>query len=288
MLSPLRYPGGKSRAVKQLLQFFPCTAGTLVSPFFGGGSVELALADRGWRVLGFDLFGPLVDFWQQALTDAVSLADEVSKHHPLTFEGFKKLQRTTDKLPTQLERAAAFYVVNRSSFCGTTCSGGMSPGHERFNINSIERLRHFSAPNAWVEKADFKVSIVQHEHGFVFADPPYLQSRRLYGNGGDLHDDFDHEALRDLLRERERWILCYDDCRDVRYLYGGFRIVPLEWKYGMSRDKNSNEVVILSNDLPVPCTLCANRLAQPTPLQEVLAELYRKFPVPTSETVARR
>jgi len=49
----LRYPGGKSRAVKQLLRFLPSEPGSMVSPFLGGGSFELAAAARGWRVHGY-------------------------------------------------------------------------------------------------------------------------------------------------------------------------------------------------------------------------------------------
>jgi DNA adenine methylase len=272
----LRYPGGKSRAISQLLPFFPAAPSTIISPFFGGGSVELALAARGWRVLGFDAYRPLVDFWQQALTDRMRLADEVTKHYPLTVENFKRLQVEGYRLQTQLERAAAFYVLNRSSFSGTTCSGGMSPGHARFNLKAIERLRQFRAPNLWVEKADFKRSISEHPNAFLFCDPPYITARRLYGRNGNLHDQFDHEGLRDLLKGRGQWLLCYGDCSDARYMYGGRRIVPLQWKWGMSRHKQSNEAVILSDDLPVPCALCAERLRVPNPLADVLEELRRE------------
>lgn len=280
--SPLRYPGGESRAVNQLLPFFPAKPGTLVSPFFGGGSVELALAARGWRVLGFDLFAPLVDFWQQVLTDPQRLADEVTKHHPLSPEEFRRLQAEGDRLSTQLERAAAFYVLNRASFSGSTWSGGMSPRHERFNPKAIERLCRFRAPNVWVERADFGESIRAHPNGFLFLDPPYVTARKLYGRRGDLHDDFDHEALRDLLRERKQWVLCYGDCVDARYLYGGRRLIPLQWKYGMSRDKASNEVVIVSDDLQAPCALCAEPLRVRNPLGDALEELRREVEVPAT------
>src|SRR5580698_9898000 len=62
--SPLRYPGGKSRAVSQILPLLPAKPGALVSPFLGGGSVELAAAALGWHVSGFDANGALVDFWK--------------------------------------------------------------------------------------------------------------------------------------------------------------------------------------------------------------------------------
>lgn len=273
--SPLRYPGGKARAVSQLLAYFPIRPGTLVSPFFGGGSLELTLARRGWRVMGYDLFQPLVDFWQQALTNPEQLADEVAKHHPLSVEAFKHLQVEGSQLPTQLERASAFYVLNRSSFSGSTCSGGMSPGHERFNQAAIERLRNFRAPNLWIECADFTESIPAHPNAFLYLDPPYVTARGLYGSRGSLHNRFDHRGLRDVLSHRGQWVLSYGDCQEVRALYRGRRILPVQWSYGMNATKRSNEVVILSDDLPAPCALCAERLKAADPMATVLAELRR-------------
>ena len=243
----LRYPGGKTRAIKQLLPFFPATPDRLVSPFFGGGSLELALTAKGWRVHGYDLFQPLVDFWQVALTDAPSLADAVMKYLPLEKRMFHSLQKT--RFPTKLERAAAFFVLNRSSFSGSTMSGGMSPGHERFSESAIQRLRNFRAVNLWVERADFRKSIPNHPNDLLFLDPPYVTAKCLYGRRGHLHQGFDHEALADLLRHHNRWLLCYDDCDQVRSMYDGFTIVPLTWKYGMSSDKHGRELLILSHDL---------------------------------------
>ncbi len=72
--SPLRYPGGKTRGVNLITGFFPKDLKTILSPFFGGGSIELFLAARGVQVLGYDIFLPLVEFWQCLQIDALQLA----------------------------------------------------------------------------------------------------------------------------------------------------------------------------------------------------------------------
>ena len=56
--SPLRYPGGKSRAVKQVLALLPSGLDLLCSPFLGGASIELACAGRGIAVRGMIVFSP--------------------------------------------------------------------------------------------------------------------------------------------------------------------------------------------------------------------------------------
>ena len=64
-LSPLRYAGGKSKAVGLILENLPkLKEKKIVSPFFGGGSFELALTkELGYEVIGYDIFGMLVNFW---------------------------------------------------------------------------------------------------------------------------------------------------------------------------------------------------------------------------------
>ncbi len=245
----LRYPGGKFRAVEMITTYFPKDLKKMVSPFFGGGSIELFCAAKGIKVLGFDIFQPLVEFWQCLSDDAENISQEVAKYHPLHKKDFYQLQKDQVHLKTKLERAAAFYVLNRSSFSGSTLSGGMSPGHPRFTKTSIERLRQFYNPNVQVQLAHFTESLAQHENVFAYLDPPYLINCSLYGKKGDAHKNFDHVALANILKRRKSWILSYNNCDEICALYKGFKIEMPEWKYGMSNNKSSKEVLIFSADL---------------------------------------
>ncbi len=247
--SILRYPGGKTRALSFLLPLFPKNLKTLISPFIGGASVELSLAAKGIKVYGYDIFTPLVEFWQCALKQPSVLADEVEKYYPLSKESFYSLQQTHTTLKTKLQRAAAYYVLNRSSFSGATLSGGMSPGHPRFTETAIERLRTFHNPNIVVAKADYKEALIKHNADFAYLDPPYLIKNALYGKNGDAHKYFDHEGLAGILSKRGNWILSYNDCNEIRKLYSKFKIITPGWKYGMSKDKRSKELLILSRDM---------------------------------------
>jgi DNA adenine methylase len=252
--SPLRYPGGKSRAIHILYQFIPKGTKELSSPFFGGGSFEIYCAQKGIRVYGYDSFQPLVDFWQCLLEDPNKLADNVEKFYPLKKEKFYELQKDHMNSKNKLERATLFYVLNRTSYSGSTLSGGMASGglhnNPRFTPSSIERLRNFKIKNLTIELAGFKESIRKHTDTLLYLDPPYLVESKLYGIKGHLHKDFDHDELAKLLRNREKWILSYNDDSDkIRELYDGFRIEPLKWTYGMSKNKKSREIVILSHDI---------------------------------------
>jgi len=251
--SPLRYPGGKTRAVKILLDYIPPpeVAPTICSPFFGGGSLELALAKQGRKVHGYDSYKPLVNFWQHALKNAPALADYVrDKYWRLKKDRFYALQKEVPSMPNNIERAAAYFALNRSSFSGCTLSGGMSPGHPRFTESAIDRLANFRVRGLSVKMGDFTRSIPRHEDAFLYLDPPYYLPQRLYGEGDD-HIGFDHEGLAELLRKRERWILSYNDCKHIRALYKEYRIIEPKWIYGMCNgDKRSREILVLSRDIP--------------------------------------
>jgi DNA adenine methylase len=246
--SPLRYPGGKNRAIKSIYSFIPETVTKLCSPFLGGASIELACSTR-MEVYGSDIFGPLVDFWQELLQNPEELTERVRTYHPLSKSMFYNLQKRYTTLEDKTERAAAFFVLNRSSFSGSTLSGGMSPDHPRFNLSAIERLEKFHADNFNVECLDFKDSIQKHKDSFLYLDPPYLNGQALYGMNGDTHKGFDHQALAELLYERDSWIMSYNECDEIRKLYNGYTILTPEWTYGMSKNKRSNEVLVFSKDL---------------------------------------
>ena len=69
-------------------------------------------------------------------------------------------------------------------------------------------------------------------------DPPYVINKDfMYGRGGKLHKNFDHQALADTLYQRDNWVMSYNDCDLVRRLYADYRIEVLSWSYSMSNGK---------------------------------------------------
>lgn len=245
--SPLRYPGGKTKAFRTIRQFIPDGLDELCSPFAGGASIEIMLANEGTRVHASDAFQPLVNFWQCALNSPVRLADNASLYNPLPKERFYELQRTYNELEGGFNKAVVFYVLNRASFSGTTLSGGMSPGHPRFTKSAIERLRQFRCPGMLVLLRDYRDALCEHPGTFLYLDPPYEIDQRLYGERGNHHDGFGHEQLAEVLRERQGWVMSYNDSPEIRKRYDFARIVKVDWTYGMSAkgNRNGKEVLII-------------------------------------------
>lgn len=245
IISPLRYPGGKTRAVKELRPYIPNNVDVICSPFLGGGSFELALSMEGIHIYGYDIFLPLVNFWQKLLSVPIELAKEVEWYFPLAKFDFYELQKKYFTF-SDVKAAAVFYVLNRASFSGTTLSGGMSPGHPRFTAKAITKLREFKVSNFQVDCVDFEISIAKHGKDFLYCDPPYMNGESLYGNKGNTHNGFNHIRLYEILRARDKWILSYNDCDEIRHLYQNYEIVQLQWAYGMGKQKSPTEILILS------------------------------------------
>lgn len=249
---PLRYPGGKSRAVGHILEHIPDDVNFLVSPFFGGGSVEFACArELNMEVRGFDIFDILTNYWKVQLMSPLSIYIILVGLYPdkETYADVK--QELKDhwegtKLIEDKVRLAALFWFNYNLSYGPGFLGWMSSIYEDENRyrRMIQKVWEFESPNTMVFCRSFEYVLEQYPRSFLYCDPPYM-----LGEGSSVfkgiypqrnfpihHKDFDHEKLRDMLHSHEeRFVLSYNDCDKIREWYSDFEIVPLEWQYTMGQ-----------------------------------------------------
>lgn len=248
--SPFRYPGGKSNALRKIVPIIlEQGPNQLVSPFLGGGSIEIAVADRGIKVLGFDSFELLVNCWDHVLGNPDRLAKAVGAVFPVSRERFRYMQKHIDTA-TQFEQAVWFFVLNRVSRNGLTLSGGFSG--DRFTRASIDKLRKFEAPSLVVGRQDFRETLERYPDDLLYLDPPYYNCPNLYGVRGSHSKNFPHVELAKRLLCRSKWILSYNDTRKIRELYSGCRFFFPTWPYGMKDGKEGQETIIVSGDIRIP------------------------------------
>lgn len=170
------YPGGKWYARKLITPRFPLLTAELVSPFIGGGAIELHMAHKGCRIHGSDIFAPLVNLYRNLLEFPGELADEVARYHPITPETFRKaLIDHEANQGSPMERAARWYVLVRSSYAGRIIehtTGSFSPLKLRFTSRMIENIRSFRAPNLTVQRLQWRQALEQYPDTFAYLDPP--------------------------------------------------------------------------------------------------------------------
>ncbi|MBF1999632.1 MAG: DNA adenine methylase [Synechococcales cyanobacterium C42_A2020_086] len=249
--SPLRYPGGKSKALDKILPHIPLTIGEYREPFVGGGSVLLAVKQLfGNRIQRYwinDLNSDLCCFWTYAQTDTERLANEVETIRRKYSDGRALFQHFTrdDLKLNDFERAVRFFVLNRITFSGTVDSGGYSQQafERRFTASSIERLRNLSGflTSVQITNGDYEELLFKDgENVFIFLDPPYLSATKskLYGLKGNLHTVFDHERFAQAMRRcPHRWLITYDDSPEIRRLFSFATITEWTLQYGMNNYK---------------------------------------------------
>ena len=146
--TPLRYPGGKSRACTKMDQYFPDLRNytEFCEPFLGGGSVALHVTKKypHLKITVNDLYEPLINFWVQLQTFGDELTEKISNYkstHP-DPETAKELfleskEAINNKSLDCIERAVAFYIVNKCSFSGLTEASSFSKQASISNNNTI-------------------------------------------------------------------------------------------------------------------------------------------------------
>jgi len=258
-ISPLRYPGGKTRACKIIediiLKHFDIKCfDTLVSPFFGGGSFEFYFQNKyNLKLIVNDKFIPLYNFWKQVKINKNILCDELRKISTISKEQFKSYRNTIIELNNNiLQQAIQYFIINRCSFSGSTLSGGFSneASKKRYTPSSINKIELLDFTNIEIYNYDFKdfINNFINDKSLIFLDPPYYLEKKskLYGNNGDMHESFNHQLLFDLLNIKKKWIITYNDCNYIRNMYKDYIIIDVNWSYGMNKSKTSSEIIIIS------------------------------------------
>lgn len=251
--SPLRYPGGKSRAVKKISALVP-NFKEYREPFVGGGSVFVYLKQK-YPERKFwinDLYENLFHFWNSCKNNPDELLKQINlwKNKYINGKELHKFLQNNINNFDESKKAAAFFVFNRITFSGTTESGGFSNAAftGRFTDSSIERMKQLSTilDNTKITNFDYqKVIEKSGENVFIFLDPPYYSATKsaLYGKNGNFHKNFDHLRFAEVMQNcNHKWLLTYDNSEYIKELFSFANIFKWDLKYGMRNvSENSNQ-----------------------------------------------
>jgi DNA adenine methylase len=251
--TPLRYPGGKSRATNKISQFFPDLSNykEYREPFLGGGSVALYVTQQypNLNIWVNDLYEPLINFWKQ-LRDR---GDEIEKYlkdlkqrynNPdrakVLFLESKEYLSAVPKRTDDLHRAISYYIVNKCSFSGLTESSSFSPqaSENNFSMRGIEKLSEYSKiiKNWTITNYHYNdlISFYSGDSAFVYLDPPYDIKDNLYGNKGSMHKGFDHDQFAaDCDNSSFDMMISYNSSQLVKDRFSKWSTVEFEHTYTM-------------------------------------------------------
>ena len=269
--TPLRYPGGKSRACTKMDPYFPDLRNYVEfrEPFLGGGSVAIHVSKKypHLKITVNDLYEPLINFWIQLQQFGDELTEKIKNYkstHPEP-ESAKELfleakERINDKSLDCIERAAAFYIVNKCSFSGLTESSSFSQqaSISNFSMRGIEKLSGYSEIishwhiNQYSYEYCFRENI--HDDLFMYLDPPYDIKDNLYGKKGSMHKGFDHDEFADTCSQSKiDMLISYNSDQLVKDRFKGWTAGEFDLTYTMRsvgeymRDQKERKELLLYN-----------------------------------------
>lgn len=242
VMSPLRYPGGKSsfiNYVAEAVKLQPTRPKVFVEPFCGGASIALAMLERDLvDQVGLNDQDPLVaSFWKTVLGEtAVGRRDfnwliRRVETFPVTIESFKQVRDS--KPVTYRELAFKCLFLNRTCFNGILSGAGPIGGwgqvnrtlDVRFNRETLVKrleliwsLRERFVGTGEIGYQAYCNQFKRHKDVFYYLDPPYwAKAEGLYEHHFQAQG---HTALRNYLSGlKQPWLLSYDDAPEVRALY---------------------------------------------------------------------
>ena len=247
--TPLRYPGGKSRACDKMSVFLPDMKQYkhYHEAFIGGGSFAIWMTKNypHLEISVNDLYEPLYNFWVNLRDNGNMMADKLGalkNNHPDEVTAKELFLESKDILndgkSDNLERAIRFYIINKCSFSGLTESSSFSKSASKsnFSMRGIENLRDYSTLiKDWnITNASYETMLATDKDTFVYLDPPYEIKDKLYGKKGGMHKGFNHDIFADECNKYScDQLISYNDSETIKDRFGGWKSGLFDLTYTM-------------------------------------------------------
>lgn len=246
-LSPLRYPGGKSKIyekIKNLIIANEYGNRIYVEPFAGGFGIGIGLLCESVvpSVILNDFDPHIYHFWYAVLNDTENLLRLISDT-PITIEERERQkQNYRDANADPLTDGFATLFLNRVNFSGII-KGGPIGGLDQSGTYKVDCRFNKDDIKSKIEtiaQLKSKIKLYNRDAGYLIRmnlmkikspmflniDPPYvIKGSQLYTN---FFSEGDHLNLQRViikhLDANYPWIITYDDCPLVRVLYERFHM----------------------------------------------------------------
>lgn len=268
MLRPfIRYPGGKSKHIHKILQYFEGAEKRYREPFVGGGSVYLGavLFTDSWIN---DLDEGVFDLWTRVKEDPNSLIDLIEEHTPeLDHRRDPRRIKTAMSLWNQVKsdiHGNLFSLGYRYLFLSKTCFSGVVTGGP---TGGIAQNKNYNLTSRWAKKQTINRILQAHErlqdcritnlswekvvkrpgkNVALYLDPPYLKKGpQCYREAFTLKD---HQELAQVVTSSpHRYVVTLDDVEEIRDIWKDCgipdeRMISESWLYSMSGTRQKNRV----------------------------------------------
>ena len=275
-LSPLRYPGGKSKLaplIKYIIEEkIDTNITTYIEPFAGGAGVALNLLIGGTveNIIINDYDKAVYSFWKAIITEPNRFVQTIEQT-PVTVNEWKKQKEIyiTQNKKYSFELGFATFFLNRTNRSGILSAGPIGGYNQygnysidaRFNKdNLIHKILQISKyrQNIKIYNKDvrsFISQVISHnqENAFVYFDPPYyVKGRELYINHFQKRD---HIEIQKFISRYLNcpWVMTYDAEDTISSIYACYIQKYYNLNYSLANKGEFSELMIFSDPDICPC-----------------------------------
>ena len=268
--TPLRYPGGKSRACTKMDQYLLKVSDCREyrEPFLGGGSVAIYITKKYPKldIWVNDLYEPLYNFWRVLQDDGNALYEtlcDLKSRHPEPESAKELFLKSKEYLNDEsnndsLQRAVSFYTINKCSFSGLTESSSFSKqaSDSNFSMRGIEKLPGYTKiiENWKITNQSYENLLTDWKDVFTYLDPPYDIKDNLYGKKGNMHNKFNHDSFATVCdRFVGPQLISYNSSQLVKDRFKGWQTGEFDLTYTMRsvgeymREQKEHKELLLFN-----------------------------------------
>lgn len=273
----LKWVGGKTQLLNDLLTRFPTKIDNYYEPFVGGGSVllgiltseaimitgEITVSDLNENLINFyntikDKSNEFILEWNQLITEYKELENKEIYYYQIR-KRYNEINDNNNEINDNIKSAVYFLFLNKTCFRGLYRIGpngfNVPYGHYKTVPNITEKqILEFSK---WISNVNFVVLDFSYlidkqfdKDDFVYFDPPYVPENKksfvkYQKNGFNLEN---HQQLFDLCRSLPcKFVLSNSDTKLVRDSFSDFKLTTIEARRAIN-SKNpgskTNELII--------------------------------------------
>ena len=242
----------------------------MAEPYAGGAGASLGMLylEETPEIHINDADPAIHAFWWAAVHRARQFL-EMLDETPITVDEWHRQRAVHRKSRVpRLRRGFSTFYLNRCNRSGIILNGSMIGGLRQTGMWKLDARFNKLGLRARLERiADYRdrvhvtgldglefITSLDSQQTFFFLDPPYFhKGKTLYLNALDA--DY-HSELAELLRHLESpWILTYDDCDEVRAIYGDWATIrPYSLRYSAAERRQGHELLIAPHWMELPET----------------------------------
>lgn len=262
----IKYRGGKSKEIPQLIQHIPDFKGRYIEPFFGGGAMFFYLEHK--NAIINDINSKLINFYKGVQSNfptvkaELSEIEEVYKANRAAYEELKKQHPDSRVLDNNEElyytirdmyngltesrysAATLYYFINKTAYSGMirfNAKGEFNVPYGRyknFNTALLTEQHHQLLAETEIHNEDYqKIFDIAQPNDFIFLDPPYDCVFSDYGNKeyiNGFNDDSHRQLAQDFYNLGCKAMMVIGATPLTRELYGRSVVAEYDKSYAVN------------------------------------------------------